>query len=196
MMHQHHSNHDVVCETFCSHLQHLHLEAHVLTGCPELAADCVLEAFAAMQGSSLARPAFAYEAAKLATIKSSLRKIAPEVLRHSAGDSKREVGGSGLKIISADLWPATIFREKCLVSLLQLNAFHRALLVLRLYEHYRIYEVALLLRLPPTRIRCCLPDAISALVESIQAPDGKGAYDVAPAFPHARPGQSPRPILE
>jgi diphthamide synthase subunit DPH2 len=49
MMQRLHSKH--VCEVFCSHLQQLHLEAYVLTGCPELAADCVLEAFAAMRSS-------------------------------------------------------------------------------------------------------------------------------------------------
>jgi hypothetical protein len=184
MMQQRHSNHDVVCEVFCCQLEHLHLEAHVLTGCPELGAHCVLEAFAAMRNSYLASPAFAYEAAKLATIKSSLRKIAPEVLRHCASDSKREVGGVAQRTICVDAWSDTIVRERLLVSLLRLNAFYRALLVLRLYERYRICDVALLLRLPAAGIRCRLPDAISALVASIQDSDGKDAYHVEPAFPH------------
>jgi DNA-directed RNA polymerase specialized sigma24 family protein len=175
MMQQRHSKHDVVCEVFCSHLQQLHLEAYALTGCPELAADCVLEAFAAMRSCYLASPDFAYKAAKLATIKSSLRKIAPEVLRHCGSDSKRKVGGAGQKTISLNAWSDTIVRERFLISLLRLNAFYRALLVLRLYERYRIYDVALLLRLPPARIKCWLPNAISALVASIQDSDGKGA---------------------
>jgi DNA-directed RNA polymerase specialized sigma24 family protein len=168
MMDQRHWKHDVVCETFCSHLQHLHLEAHVLTGCPNIAADCVIEAFSAVLDSYLASPTFAYQAAKLATIKIGLSKIAPDVLRLASSEAKRAPDDNPGKNAFSAVPLDTIIRERLLISLLQLNPLHRALLVLRLYERYRIHDVALLLRLSPATVKRWLPDAISTMAASIQ----------------------------
>jgi hypothetical protein len=73
-----------------------------------------------------------------------------------------------------------IVRGRILVPLLQLNALHRALLGLHLYERYRIYVVALLVRLSSATVKRWLPDAMSALAVTIHDTARMGAYDVSP----------------
>jgi hypothetical protein len=50
------------------------LLALVITGCPYIASECVLEAFDAVKDSYLASPEFAYEASRLATIKRGVKE--------------------------------------------------------------------------------------------------------------------------
>jgi hypothetical protein len=146
-----------------------------------MAADCVLEAFSDVQDSYLASPTFAYQAAKLATIKIGLSKIALDVRRLASTETKREPRDNPGKNTFSAIPLDTLVRERLFVSLLQLNSLHRALLVLRLYERYRIYDVALLLRLSPATVKRCLPDAISTMAASIHDASRIGAYHRPPA---------------
>jgi hypothetical protein len=130
---------------FCTQFQRLHLQAYVLTGCPKLAVDCVLEAFDMVSDSFVASPEFAYEASRLATIKSGLRRVLPEIKQHALNESMN--ADRLLPIYSGN--ETTISRETFRASLHRLDVFHRAVLLLRLYEGYRAHEVSLLLRLPP-----------------------------------------------
>jgi hypothetical protein len=159
---------------FCTEFQRLHLQAHIITGCPHLASECVLEGLDVVSGSFVASPEFAYEASKLATIKAALRRVSSEIKQHAFNES-----ASWNK--TARIYPALRAagvsensRETVLSSLLRLNAFYRALLLLRLYEGYRVHEVALLLHLPSITVR---EGMINALLSLLAALHGIGAED-------------------
>jgi len=88
-----------------------------------------------VNGSFVTSPEFAYEASKLATIKAGLRRVSSEIKQQAFDES-----ASGSK--TARIYPvlraaavSEISRETVLSSLLRLNAFYRALLLLRLYEY-------------------------------------------------------------
>jgi hypothetical protein len=137
---------EAVRVTFCTQFQRLHLQAHVITGCPHLASECALEALDVVNGSFVASPELVCEASNLATIKAGLRRrVSSEIKRHAFDES-------GSRSKPARIYPALraagvseISTETVLSSLLRLNAFYRALLLLRLYDGYRVHEVALLL---------------------------------------------------
>lgn len=166
---------DALCRVFDSQLQELHLQAYIVTGSPHAASECVAEAFETLQNAFLASPEFAYEAAKLATIKCALRRVASDIRHHAfhdAADNDRRhnhyhsLEPSGLE---------EACRERFLTSILQLNAFHRAVLLLRMYEHYRVYFVALLLRLPLSTIEQGITKAVELLVVSIHGTETHNA---------------------
>jgi len=158
---------DALCRVFHSQLQELHLQAYVVTGSPHVASECVIEAFEASQNAFLASSEFAYEAAKLATIKCALRRVAADIRHHAFHDAADNNWGltRDRSLHSSDL--ETACQERFLTSILQLNAFHRAVLLLRFYEHYRAYIVALLLRLPLSTIERGNRKAVELLVASI-----------------------------
>jgi DNA-directed RNA polymerase specialized sigma24 family protein len=156
---------EAVRVTFCTQFRRLHLQALVITGCPYQASECVLEAFDEMDGSYVASPEFAYEASELATIKSGLRKVAFEIKLHAldeTGKSNKEATNASASSTASEV--AIVTMEKLFTSLLQLNAFYRALLLLHLYEGYRAHEVALLLRLPSNTIQNGFAKALLSLV--------------------------------
>jgi hypothetical protein len=155
---------EAVRVAFCTQLQRLHLQAHVITGCPNLASECVLEALDVVNGSFVASPEFAYEASKLATIKAGLRRVSSEINQQAFDES-----ASGSK--TARIYPvlcatgvSEISRETVLSSLFRLNTFYRALLLLRLYEGYRVHKVALLLHLPSITVRGGMINALLSLL--------------------------------
>lgn len=168
---------------FCTQFQRLHLQAYVLTGCPKLAVDCVLEAFDMVSDSFVASPEFAYEASRLATIKSGLRRVLPEIKQHALNESMN--ADRLLPIYSGN--ETTISRETFRASLHRLDVFHRAVLLLRLYEGYRAHEVSLLLRLPRNTIQQGLIDALLALVSSLTGADVDD-HHVKDILPHNRCG--------
>jgi hypothetical protein len=151
---------------FCTQFQRLHLQAHVLTGCPNLAVECVLEAFDIVNDSFVASPEFAYEASKLATIKSGLRRVLPEIRQRALNESLHDD-----RLLPIYPGETTISREAFLASLHQLDVFHRAVLLLRLYEGYRAHEVSLLLRLPGNTIQQGTIRALLSLVSSLTGTD-------------------------
>jgi hypothetical protein len=157
--------HEAVTAAFSTQFRRLHLQALVITGCPHLACECVLEAFDAVNDSYLASPEFAYEASKLATIKSGLRKVTSEIKQHAPGESGRgDKRANDISTSSVTSGAAVVTRDNFVAALLQLNVFHRALLLLRLLEGYRAHEVALLLRLPSNTIQKGLVEALLSLV--------------------------------
>jgi DNA-directed RNA polymerase specialized sigma24 family protein len=189
------SDQDAVSEVFCAHLERLHLQAYILTGSPSVANECVVEAFEVLQGSFLAAPEFAYDAARLATIKSALRRVAPDIrhfaLHDSAGRNEAPNHYSSLGAFSLE----KVCRERFLTSILQLNVLHRAVLLLRMYEHYRAYVASVLLRLPVNVIERGKIRAIELLVGSIHAADtrdaGKGFFsELMTLQVTVRPGQA------
>jgi len=91
----------------------------------------------------------AYEASKLATIKSGLRRALPEISQHVLNESMN--ADRRLPIYSGN--ETTISRETFLASLNRLDVFHRTVLLLRLYGGYRAHEVSLLLRLQRNAIQ-------------------------------------------
>jgi hypothetical protein len=165
---------EAVRVTFCTQFQRLHLQADVITGCPHLASECVLEALDMVNGSFVASPEFAYEASKLATIKAGLRRVSSEIKQQAFDESAR--GGKTARIYPVLRAAAVseISRETVLSSLFRLNAFYRALLLLRLYEGYRVHEVALLLHLRSIAVRGGM---INALLSLLAALHGIGAED-------------------
>jgi hypothetical protein len=170
---------------FGTQFQRLHLQAYVLTGCPKLAADCVLEAFETVSDSFVASPEFAYEASRLATIKSGLRRVLPAIKQHALNESTNADGllsiNSGNKI--------TISQETFLASLHRLDVFHRAVLLLCLYEGYRAHEVSLLLRLPRNTIQQGMIHALLTLVSSLTGTDEDDLH-VKDILPAAQPMQN------
>ena len=129
--------------------------------------------------SFVASPEFAYEASRLATIKSGLRRVLPEIKQHALNESMN--ADRLLPIYSGN--ETTISRETFLASLHRLDVFHRAVLLLRLYEGYRAHEVSLLLRLPRNTIQQGLIDALLALVSSLTGADVDDHHvkDILPA---------------
>jgi hypothetical protein len=170
---------------FSTQLQRLLLQAYTFTECPRLSVDCVLEAFDMVSDSFVASPEFAYEASRLATIKSGLRRVLPAIKQHALNES----------IITDRLLPiysgneTTITPETFLASLLRLNVFHRAVLLLRLYEGYRAHEVSLLLRLPRNTIQQGMIHALLALVSSLTGTDADDLH-VKNILPATQPVQN------
>jgi DNA-directed RNA polymerase specialized sigma24 family protein len=165
------SNGDVLCGAFHDHFDRLHLPAFLITGSQEIAGECVLEAFDRMRGPFLPSPAFALRAAKRSTIKSALRRVSAEIQRDAtqcAGEENLREKNQSTLCVHKDV---EVSRTRFLMSFCRLNAFYRAVLILRTYEHYPFYEAGLLLRLPVSRIRCGNAHAIALLVSSIHGAD-------------------------
>jgi DNA-directed RNA polymerase specialized sigma24 family protein len=165
---------EAVRMAFCTQFKRLHLQAHVITGCPHLASECILEALDVVNGSFVASPEFAYEASKLATIKAALRRVSSEIKQHAFDES---ASGSEMARIYPALRAAgasDFSTDTVLSSLLRLNAFYRALLLLRLYEGYRVHEVAVLLHLPSITVRGGMMNALLSLLAALH---GIGAED-------------------
>jgi hypothetical protein len=153
---------------FCTELERLHLMAYILTGSLEAAGECVVSASRDVEGSFLASPAFAYDTAKLATIKLALRSVADEIREHALRDSPNHHPRIG----PGDCDLSTNSGKRFLAAILQLNAFYRAVLLLRIYEGYRNHVAALLLRLPPVVVERGKEQAIVSLVRQIHGIDG------------------------
>lgn len=156
---------EAIGKVFSSELQKLYLLAHILTGSPDAASECIVEAFERLKESFLASPDFAYEAAKVATIRASLRRVAPEIRHLAFQETTAQGRARDLSLPHRDL--EITCRENLLRSILQLNAFHRAVVLLRLYERYRIYAVSLLLRIPASAVQQGLVKALPLLMSSI-----------------------------
>jgi hypothetical protein len=127
----------------------------------------------------------AYEASKLATIKSGLRRVLPEISQHALNESMN--ADRLLPIYSGN--ETTISRETFLASLNRLDVFHRAVLLLRLYGGYRAQEVSLLLRLLRNTIQQGMIHALLALVSSLTGSDADD-LDVKDILPAAQPTQN------
>jgi hypothetical protein len=170
---------------FCTQFQRLHLQAYVLTGCPKLAVDCVLEAFDTVSDSFVASPEFAYEASKLATVRSGLRRVLPAIKQHALNESMNTD-----RLLSINSGNETaISRETFLASLHRLDVFHRAVLLLCLYEGYRTHEVSLLLRLPRNTIQQGMIHALLTLVSSLTRTDADDLHE-KDILPTAQPMQN------
>jgi hypothetical protein len=120
-----------------------------------------------MHGSFLPSPDFALKAAKRSTIKSALRSVSVEIQRCAMQSAREEnlkaKNQSTLRVHKN----VEVSRTKFLMSFCRLNAFYRAVLVLRTYEHYPFYETGLLLRLSANTIRDGNVHAIALLTTSI-----------------------------
>ncbi len=151
----------------CAHLDRLYLQAYILTASQDAASECVLEAFDSLQNLFVVSPAFVYEAVKLATIKSALRRVASEIRNPatyaSVNSDLLSNHNSDLRLFALE----QIGREKLLPSILKQNSFHRALLLLSFYEGFRTRAVSLLLRLPMNVIERGKINAIESLMASI-----------------------------
>lgn len=171
MQRDHPANDDVLCGVFHDHFDRLHLPALMITGSQEIAGECILEAFDRMHGSFLPSPDFALKAAKRSTIKSALRRVGAEIQRCATQgadeENLREESQSTLRAHKN----VEVSRTKFLVSFCRLNAFYRAVLVLRTYEQYPLYEAGLLLRLSVNAIRYGNAHAIALLTTSMHGAD-------------------------
>jgi hypothetical protein len=175
---------------FCNELDKLHLLACILTGSSSSADECILDAFESVHNSFLASPDFAYDTAKLATIKLSLRRVANEIKDHAFDDSARHnPGQNGVEVRALKLESGGC--EQFLAAILKLNAFHRAVLLLRVYERYRAHVAAVLLRLPSSIVERGKVHALVSLVTQIPYQRGCGAErSIAPELImlHSRDG--------
>lgn len=156
-------------EVFCSQLGRLHLLASILTGSSEAASECIVEAFESLHDSFLVSREFAYETARLATIKHGLRKVMKEIRHYALSDTTDHITVCTIRMRVPNL--GTTCADCFLVSIQQLNAFDRAVLLLRVYEQYRPHVVALWLRLPSPLIERRKVHAISSLTSLIHGRD-------------------------
>ena len=164
-------NGDVLCDVFHDHFGRLHLPAFLITGSQEIAGECVLEAFDRMRGSFLPSPDFALKAAKRSTIKSALSRVGAEIQHYATQRADEKNFGQKSQRALCVHKNVEVSRTKFLMSFCRLNAFYRAVLVLRTYEHYPFYEAGLLLRLSANTIRDGNAHAIALLAASIHGTD-------------------------
>lgn len=166
-----------MASVFCAEAERLHLLAWILTGSAQAASECVIDAFREARNSFLASPEFAYDRAKLATIKVALRRVADEIKEHATRDlALTSNHNDGLGAFDLD----RISGKHFLAAILDLNAFYRAVLLLRIYENYRNHVAGLLLRLAPAVVERGQVHAIVSLVGQIYSQCKTGVEAVSP----------------
>lgn len=168
-------------DIFLAEIDQLLLPAYLLTGSHEQAAECFLEAWQVCNQQPPPVPQYALRVAKRAILKAAIRRIAMEVSTNAEEDSGTAHAGPAASayVISQpcqlQLNSAT-FRQ----SVLNLNAFHRSALVLRLYEGYPSVEAALLLGVSRRTIESGWRRALIGLLTDLELTRAEGPIEVGP----------------
>lgn len=135
-----------VAEDLRNSLPRLFMIARAITGSDDLAECCLYEAFTQVCDGYLTTPEFAHRAGRLATIKCALSALQAEIrqcalLAQGLPTPTPSLPSSVQKVLA--LKPCVAGR-----ALDTLNAFHRAVLTLRLYEGESSHFIGLYLHLP------------------------------------------------
>lgn len=161
--------HEALIEVIHSRKQlaQLYLLAFSLTGCQEAAERRLLEAMEDTHDSFLLSAEFTFSATKRATIKRSLQHVASELQHFARQSDDHHVSmpnpKQGISRIAEDVLPK-VFWE----ALFSLNVFHRAVLILRIYERFQENEAALLLRVPLDVLRRGQAHGLQALLSAME----------------------------
>ena len=156
-------DHQEMHDAFLSHMDRLLLPAYLLTGSHEQASDCFLDALNSCSDQSPPRSGYAVRVAQRAIIKAAIGRIAPklkEIATNTAGSSFA-VAANERHALQPELSGETFLQ-----AILALNVFHRAVLVLRLYEGYSAADASLLLGVSRRTLEFGWQRALIALVEA------------------------------
>jgi DNA-directed RNA polymerase specialized sigma24 family protein len=132
---------------FLRQMNRLLLPAYLLTGSHELASECFLEAWKDCMDAPSSSERDAFQAAKDAVVNAAIRRIAEDIAHRTRkyapnGFAGREANAEARRRHAGPGIDSATFR----CAVLTLNAFERAVLVLRLYERYSPADVARLLQ--------------------------------------------------
>lgn len=146
---------------FFMEMNWLLLPAYLVTASHELAAGCFLEAWEMCQCRPLAIGQSPRCAAKAAVVKAAVRKIAGDIDDSaSAGNSDISAGARAPRNQRPMDLNAEVFRQ----TLLSMDALHRAVLVLRLYEGYSSKEAAFLMQISRSTVESGWQQALLCLL--------------------------------
>lgn len=168
-------------DVFLGEMDRLLLPAYLLTGSHEQAAECFLEAWEVCNEQPSPIPQFAHRVALRAMLKAAIRRIAVEVSKFAERDREAAFAGPVAN--------AHVISEKCRLqlnsatfrqSILDLNAFHRSALVLRLYERYPCVEAALLLGVSRRTLEDGWRRALIRLLNHLELMNAGGSIEVGP----------------
>lgn len=133
-------------QIFLAQMDDLLLPAFLLTGTHEQAAECFLEAWEECNEQPPFIARFALGVAKRAIVKSAIRRIAADLanspVRHDRGTDIGVMPGVQANFEDGKTHVNSAAFQR---AMLTLDTFHRAALVLRLYERYSPADAALLL---------------------------------------------------
>lgn len=174
-------DHEEMRHSFLDQMDRLLLPAYLLTGSHEQAAECFLEAWNVCSEQSPQKAGYALRVAKRTVIKAAIGRIATDVLANAtkAAVSACVVAANAYPELRSDMKPLS--SEAFCQAVLSLNAFHRAVLVLRLYERYSTVDVALLLGVSRRTLDYEWQRALIELSDKLDPVDvrGSGMFDTA-----------------
>jgi DNA-directed RNA polymerase specialized sigma24 family protein len=168
-------------DIFLAEMDQLLLPAYLLTGSHEQAAECFLEAWEVCNEQPPPTPRYVLRVAKRAILKAAIRRIAAEVSKNAENDMGAAYAGPAAN--------AQVISEKCQLqlnsatfrqSVLNLNAFHRSALVLRLYEGYPSVEAALLLGVSRRTMEIGWQRALIGLLNNLELMKAERPIEVGP----------------